>query len=200
MNRIALLRESATLLRNPATFGDGAVLKALAFSDQGSRRVREAMASQRGFIADLDATRLAALPAGSFGRAVYDLCQANDLTLLRPSATLRGLADERFVAVRYAATHDLVHVLIDEGTDYAGEAAVYAFSCAQGYSRVHWLALALGCLLWPLAAPRQAIRIWRGAARGYRKGRRSGLVLAHRFEDDLAEPLEVARRRANVVL
>jgi len=196
MTRIEMLREAAVLLRVPDTLGDGALLKSLAFSTRGPRHVRKALAPLEGFVADLDPEALAHMPEGSFGQAVHRFCVDNRITLLRPRMTerLRAVSKDRVVAVRYAATHDLVHVLIDEGTDYAGEAAVYGFACAQGYSAMHWVAFVLTCTLWPLMKPWQALRIWRAAIRGYRKGRRAPLLLAVRFEDLLGEPLLDVRR------
>jgi ubiquinone biosynthesis protein Coq4 len=196
MTRMAMIREASALLRVPETMGDGALLKSLAFSSRGPKQVREALAPLEGFVADLDPAALAQMPEGSFGHAVHRFCVDNRITLLRPRMTerLREVSKDRVVAVRYVATHDLVHVLIDEGADYAGEAAVYGFACAQRYSGMHWLALSLTCTLWPLLKPWQALRIWRAAVRGYRKGSRAPLVLAMRFEDRLAEPLADVRR------
>ncbi len=193
MTRTEMLREAAVLLRSPDTMGDGALYKSLALSDRGHRQAREALAPLAGFVADLDPAALALMPSGSFGRAVADFCAANHITLLRPSRVLVEASRDNVVAVRYAATHDLVHVLIDEGTHFAGEAAVYGWSCAQGYVYVHWLALVLGCLVWSLLRPWQALRILRGARRGWKKGRGAPLLLAQRFEDRLAEPLEAVR-------
>jgi ubiquinone biosynthesis protein Coq4 len=193
MTRTEMLREAAVLLRNPATMGDGALLKSLALSDRGYRHAREALAPFAGFLADLDPAALARMPAGSFGRATLDFCTSNGITLLRPSRALAEASHANVVAVRYAATHDLVHVLIDEGADFAGEAAVYGWSCAQGYVYIHWVALVLGCVVWSLLRPWQAFRIVRGALRGWRKGRGAPLLLAQRFEDRLAEPLHSVR-------
>lgn len=200
MTRLELLKRAVKLLGDPKTMGDGAVLKAIAVSDLGTDEARAALAPLRGYIADVDPAVLATMPEGSFGRELAEFCEANHITLLRPSPTLAEVADARFIAVRYAATHDMVHVLIDEGTDYAGEAAVYAFSCAQGYARMHWVALALACTLWPLARPWQALRIWRAVLRGYRKGRASEMLLANKFEDRFAEPLDDVRKACGVVL
>jgi ubiquinone biosynthesis protein COQ4 len=196
MTRMEMIREAAVLLRMPETTGDGALLKSLAFSTRGPREVRRALEPLEGFVADLDPDALARMPEGSFGHAVHRFCEDNHITLLRPrmTARLRDVSKDRVVAVRYAATHDLVHVLIDERADYAGEAAVYGFACAQGYSAMHWVAFSLTCTLWPLLKPWQALRIWRAAVRGYRKGQRAPLLLATRFEDRLAEPLELVRR------
>jgi ubiquinone biosynthesis protein Coq4 len=195
MSRITLLREAATLLRDPATLSEGALLKSIALSTRGPRSVRAALRPLEGFVADLDPRALAAMPEGSFGRAVHAFCASNQIALLRPTMTarLRALASGHLVAVRYAATHDLVHVLVDEGADHAGEAAVYGFACGQGYGAAYRLALVVACLLWPLARPLQAARIWRGAWRGCRKGRRAPLLLATRFEDRLDEPLVAVR-------
>lgn len=193
MTRTQMLREAAVLLRSPETMGDGALYKSLALSDRGYRHAREALAPLTGFVADLDPASLARMPAGSFGRAVVEFCEANHITLLRPTRQLTEASRQNVVAVRYAATHDLVHVLIDEGADFAGEAAVYGWSCAQGYVYLHWLALAFGCVVWSLLRPWQALRIVRGARRGWRKGRGAPLLLAQRIEDRLAEPLESVR-------
>lgn len=200
MNRIDLLKRAAVLLRDPATIGDGALLKSLAFSDRGSAEVRTALAPFRATLPAIDDEALATMPEGSFGLSVSRFCRDNGIRLLKPNPVLLELAEDRVVAVRYAATHDLVHVLIDEGTDFAGEAAVYAFSVAQGYSRMHAVALALACLVWPMMRPSEALRIWRGARRGFRKGRRSALLLAHRFEDRFAAPLDEVRRECGVVV
>lgn len=191
-----MLREASELLRNPATVSEGALLKSLALSGRGRRRAREALAPLAGFVADIDPESLSAMPEGSFGRALDRFCRANRIMLIRPTMTarLRELAEDRVVAVRYLMTHDLVHVLLGEGTDYEGEAAVYGFACGQGYSATHWAALLTGCLVWSLARPWQAGRIVRGALRGLRRGRRAPLLLAERFEDRLAEPLDEVRR------
>lgn len=196
MTRLEMLREASVLLRDPASLSEGALLKSLALSGRGSRRAREALAPLAGFVADLDPAALAAMPEGSFGRAVHRFCEENRIALLRPAMTarLRELARERVVAVRYVATHDLVHVLVGEGADYAGEAAVYGFACGQGYSLTHWAALVTACVLWSIIRPLQAPGILRAALRGYRKGRAAPLLLATRFEDRLAEPLDALRR------
>lgn len=196
MTRMEMLREASVLLRDPATISDGVLLKSLALSGRGSRRAREALAPLAGFVADLDPAALAAMPESSFGRAVHRFCEENRIALLRPAMTarLREIAEARVVAVRYVATHDLVHVLVGEGADYAGEAAVYGFACGQGYSLTHWVALVTACVLWSLMRPWEAPRILRGALRGYRKGRGAPLLLATRFEDRLAEPLDALRR------
>jgi ubiquinone biosynthesis protein Coq4 len=158
--------------------------------------VRTALAPLEGFVADLDPEVLARMPEGTFGHAVHRFCTDNKISLLRPrmTARLRDVSRDRVVAVRYAATHDLVHVLIDEGADYAGEAAVYGWACAQGYSAMHWVAFMLTCTLWPMLKPWQALRIWRAAIRGYGKGQRGPMLLATRFEDRLGEPLVDVRR------
>lgn len=196
MTRTQMLREASVLLRRRETIGDGAMLKSIALAGRGSKRAREALAPLEGFVADIDPSLLARMPAASFGHAVHRFCETNRINLLKPTMTarLRELGRDRVVAVRYAATHDLVHVLVDEGADYAGEAAVYGFSCGQGYAIMHWFALVTACIVWPLLRPWQSLRIWRGALRGYRKGRRAPLVLAARFEDLLERPLVDVRQ------
>lgn len=193
MTRTEMLREASVLLRRPETMGDGALLKSLALSDRGPPAVRAALAAYTGRLPELDPAALAASPPESFGRAVHDFCAAHGITLLRPSRALLEASRANVVAVRYAATHDLVHVLLGEGTDFEGEAAVYGWSCGQGYLRMHGLALALACVAWSLLRPGQAPRIWAGALRGWRLGRRTPLLLAQPIEGRLAEPLEAVR-------
>lgn len=196
MTRTEMLREASVLLRDAETMGDGALLKSIALAGRGSARARERLAPLEGFVADVDPSALARMPEGTFGHAVHRFCETNRIKLLKPTMTarLRELAKDHVVAVRYAATHDLVHVLVDEGADYAGEAAVYGFACGQGYALMHWIALVIACIVWPLVRPWQTLRIWRGALRGYRKGTRAPLLLASRFEDRLDQPLTDVRR------
>jgi ubiquinone biosynthesis protein Coq4 len=198
MTRIEMLKEAAVLLRTPETIGDGALLKSLAISDRGYPAAREHLAAFAGDFPQLDPAALARLPDGTFGREVARFCDDNHITLLRPSDRLRDASRADPVAVRYAATHDLVHVLLGEGADYAGEAAVYGWACGQRYSRLHWVALVLSCTLWSLFRPWQAVRIVRGALRGYRKGRGTPMLLAERFEDRLGEPLGAVRASLGV--
>lgn len=200
MTRTEMLREASVLLRRPETLGDGALLKSLALSDRGQARARAELARFAGDFPQLDLAALAAMPEGSFGLAVATFCRDHGITLLRPTDRLREASRDNPVAVRYAATHDLVHVLLGEGTDFAGEAAVYGFSCGQRYLWMHWAALAMACMLWCLLRPWQIARIVGGALRGYRVGRASPMLLAQRFEDRLAEPLEALRRELGLAL
>lgn len=198
MTRLEMLKKASILLQSPETVGDGALLKSLAISDRGYPVARERLAGFAGDFPQLDQAELARLPDGTFGREVARFCETNGITLLRPSDRLREVSRTDPVAVRYAATHDLVHVLIGEGADYAGEAAVYGWACAQRYSRLHWLALGLSCVLWSVLRPSEARRIVAGARRGFGKGRGMPMLLAERFEDHLAEPLTDVRARLGI--
>jgi ubiquinone biosynthesis protein Coq4 len=198
MIRLELLAEAARCLRDPATVSDGALLKSLALSDRGFARARRRLAGFVQGVPLLDLASLRSLPEGSFGRALAQFCDDHRIALLRPSERLRRLSAENPVAVRYAATHDLVHVLLDEAPDPAGEVAVYAWSCAQGYLVVHWFALVAGWLVWSARRPWQSLRLARAARRGYRKGSTMPMLLSERLEDRMMEPLVDVRRQLGV--
>lgn len=78
--------------------------------------------------------------------------------------------------------HDVYHVLTGFDTSWAGELGVWAFVAAQRYSKKHWIAVVLGCLLYPILAPRQIPRLWRNLWAGIAMGRRSDSLILVPFE------------------
>src|SRR6202043_3686310 len=84
-----------------------------------------------------DQASLAALPAGTLGRAYYDFMAAENLSaegLVEASRiTMRSLPadDVTLFRERSREMHDLLHVVTGYGRDPLGEACLVAFSYAQ---------------------------------------------------------------------
>jgi len=167
-----------------------------------SGEARRLLAERPSLVAALaDHEALRRLPDGSFGSAYLafaeargfaadGLQQANDRGLGAVNAGLD--ADRRFFYQRLTGMHDLWHVLTGYGTDESGEAALLAFSLAQGIAgrgiRVILLAVAWRAP-WSggLAFQRQLVAAWR-------RGRRCARLALVTYEELLPRSLASVRR------
>ena len=158
-----------------------------------------------------DRGALAALPAGSFGRAYLAYLDANrfdPLGLLHLKTTLearvRARGEERpqldaareWFRERGILTHDLWHVLTGYGTDDLGEAALLPFSLAQSGGWANALLVA-GVTLRGLRVagptfPRYLLQAWR-------RGRCARWLAALPYEELLSAPLAEVRQRAAIL-
>jgi len=153
-----------------------------------------------------DAAPLAALPAGSLGRAYLSfaeargftpagLLEANERGLGRVNATLD--ADRLYFYERVNVMHDLWHVVTGYDTDEAGESALLAFSHGQGLSgRAMKLLIATALLMGP---KRGGLAFQRFVLQAWRRGRRAERLLHARWEALLALPLSEVRCALGVV-
>jgi ubiquinone biosynthesis protein COQ4 len=152
-----------------------------------------------------DAAALAALPAGSLGRAYLAFAAERGFT---PAGLLelneRGLghvnalldADRLYFYERANVMHDLWHVVTGYDTDEAGEAALLAFSHAQGLSgRAMKLLIATTLAIGP---KRGGLAFQRFVLQAWRRGRRAERLLEAPWEALLALPLGEARRALGV--
>lgn len=157
-----------------------------------------------------DRAALAALPAGSFGRAYAQYLDANrfePLGLLRVKGALEAAVAARGEArpvldparawfrERGILTHDLWHVLTGYGTDDLGEAALLPFSFAQSGGLANGVLVA-GVALRGLALEGPGLLRYLGEA--WRRGRRAVWLAVLPYEDLLPEPLAAVRRRAGI--
>ncbi len=182
--------------------GDEPLFQEFARSRDG-RRLLALRPSLVAALADREALR--SLPDGSLGRAYLafalargfaadGLQQANDRGLGAVNAGLDP--DRRFFYERLTAMHDLWHVLTGYGTDESGEAALLAFSFAQGIAgrgiRVILLAAAWRAP-WSgaLAFQRQLVAAWR-------RGRQSQRLANVPYEELLSRSLASARRSLRI--
>lgn len=157
-----------------------------------------------------DRAALAALPAGSLGRAYLAYLERTGLDptgLLKLKEQMEVYAHSigeplpvldatrEWYRVRGILLHDLWHVLTGYGTDGLGEAALLAFSLAQLPGRANRL-LTVG------AATRGALELGPGFLRymfrAWQRGRRAVWLPALPYEDLLAEPLTEVCRRARI--
>ena len=182
--------------------GDEPLFQEFARSREGRRLLAEPP-SLVAALADHEALRR--LPDGSLGRAYLafaqargfaadGLQQANDLGLGAVNASLDP--ERRFFYERLTAMHDLWHVLTGYGTDESGEAALLAFSLAQGIAdrgiRVILLAAAWRAP-WSGAFgfQRQLVAAWR-------RGRRSHRLAHVPYEELLPRSLASVRRSLRI--
>ena len=159
---------------------------------------RAVLAERRQLLDRLsDRAGLAALPAGTLGRAYYDFVSSEQLSaegLVAVSnlrETLVPGEDMTLFRERTREMHDLLHVVSGYGRDPLGEACLAAFTVAQtglkGFAVIAIAAarkIARGC-------PGQPVR--RAIFEGYRRGRRADWLVGADWEHLLAEPLATVR-------
>jgi ubiquinone biosynthesis protein COQ4 len=157
-----------------------------------------------------DRAALAAMPAGSFGRAYLAYLDANDFhplgllhlkealqaEVLARGETREQLDDAReWFRDRTILTHDLWHVLTEYGTDDLGEAALLPFSFAQTGGYANGLLVAGVAVRGTfLAGPTFPYYLWQA----WRRGRRADWLSALPYEELLPEPLAIVRRIAGI--
>ncbi|MEM6929233.1 MAG: Coq4 family protein [Myxococcota bacterium] len=176
--------------------GDIAILKMDAVSMRARPEHRAALEPMVGRPVDIDLDRLAALPEGTYGRAVADFMRDNDL---QPFVFTDEISPEmrrrNAFGIRVAQTHDLIHVLTGFDTSWPGEMGVYAVQYAQRWSAWSpWLALATW-LIYPFLTGFQLSRLVRAWRRGVAQGRQAPFLLGERLEHHFDEPLDRLRQR-----
>lgn len=177
-----------------APLGDVAVLKVDALAGV-SPDVERKLETARGSEPSHDLRALRKLPPDTLGHAYARFCVANGISPLVVSPALRERFRDRPYPLRYAATHDLHHVLTGFDTSLAGEAGVLAFDVAQGTAPVGRAALSFVRVLYTLVAPWQASAIARNVREGLQMGERAQLVMAAPLEEWFDVPLREVRER-----
>jgi ubiquinone biosynthesis protein COQ4 len=173
-----------------------------------SREGRRLLGLRPSLVAALaDREALCRLPDGSFGRAYLAFAEARGLAADGlQQASDRGLGamnagldpERRYFYERLTAMHDLWHVLTGYGTDESGEAALLAFSFAQGITgrgvRVILLAAAWRApFAGAFAFQRQLVAAWR-------RGRRCARLALVPYEELLPRSLASVRRGLHIPL
>lgn len=146
-----------------------------------------------------DRAALAALPAGTLGRAYLALVERARISpqgIVDASTAERAVpppADDelRWVGERMRDTHDLWHVVTGYDTDVVGELALLAFTFAQAPHL--GIGLIVGfAYLQRFATLNPEIR------RGYRRGKRAAWLPAVAWEELLDQPLDAVRARLGI--
>jgi len=144
-----------------------------------------------------DRASLAALPAGTLGRAYYDFTASENLSvegLVEASQiTMRALPadDVTLFRERSREMHDLLHVLTGYGRDPLGEACLVAFSYVQTGLKGFAVIAAFAARRIARSRPGQPVR--RAVFEGYRHGRSAGWLPGADWEALLAQPVEAIR-------
>ena len=190
---LATLRAS----RAGAPLGDVMMMKLDALSAP-STTVTRRLEALRGYAPEHDLAALRGLPAGTLGKAYAGFLDESGIAPLVVSARMRERFRDTPYALRYTATHDLHHVLTGFDAGLAGEIGVLAFTVGQGSAPVGKALLWLARVIYAIASPTQARRIWHNAGVGLGMGRAAALVIAEPIESWFEEPLEEARRRLRI--
>ncbi|MEM7154403.1 MAG: Coq4 family protein [Myxococcota bacterium] len=194
MNRWALLREIRTAMNEPHRIGDVAAYK----GELGKARARPEVEAQldavRGYHPPIDLAALAQLPAGSFGHEYARFMTTHRLHPIVPTAAVdAAIVARNAFTVRYAAIHDMVHVLTGFDTTWPGEAGVWAFVGGQNYSLGFRIAAVFSLLVAPFRSPLRILTAWRNWRRGWAMGRTATTVLPLRLEERFEQPLADVR-------
>jgi len=199
MTTFQILRSLLSALGDNERIGDVVVLKSALSNQRASPALEARLADVRGYHPRLDLDALAALPAGTFGYEFSRFMRSNELSPITVTGNLPEsmVADNAFM-VRYGIIHDMVHVLTGFDTTWPGEAGVWAFISAQGYSRTFSAAGYAALLFAPLISPLQVGRAWRCWKRGRELGRAAELLLPLRLEELLERSLEEVREALGI--
>ncbi|MCX4239921.1 Coq4 family protein [Paraliomyxa miuraensis] len=174
--------------------GDIAIHKADAFLGRMRPELAAALRRVEPVVPAIDLPALRSLPERSFGRAYARFLDDNGLhPFVVTELTSSQVMQRNLHWARYAVVHDMFHVLLNAGSDLAGEAKVYAFTLAQRISWVFWLYLPLAIVVMPLLAPHRFGAMVRGFRAGYAAGKRLPMLMAQRLEDRFGEGLEEVR-------
>lgn len=164
---------------------------------------RAALADHRCLLDRLkDRQSLAALPAGTLGRAYYDFMSTENLTadMLIEASQLRSdpaaIDDTVWFRERNREMHDLLHVVTGYGRDPLGEACLLGFSYAQTGQK-GFAAIALFAAR-RISQARPGYPIRRAIFEGYRRGRSAGWLIAADWETLLTEPVAAIREKFRV--
>jgi len=198
-SRLGKLREGWRRFKRDGNPGDFAVLKADAFSSKPSPEVEEKLASFAGLPPEIDLDALARLPEGTFGRAYARFMTENALKPFSVSADLAPIAARNVMAVRYATTHDMFHVLLGFDTSWAGEMGVLSFAAAQRYHRQFRIGRAIATILYPILSPLTLRSILRAKRQGSALGRQGVFLLAEPLETRWEMPLATLRRQLTLI-
>src|SRR6516225_5837735 len=159
---------------------------------------RAVLAERRRLLDRLsDRASLAALPAGTLGRAYYEFTASENLSaegLVEASRiTMQALPADDLTLFRERSRemHDLLHVVTGYGRDPLGEACLVAFSYAQ--TGLKGFAMIAAFVARRIARSRPGQPVRRAVFEGYRHGRAAGWLPGADWEALLAHPVEAIR-------
>lgn len=198
---LALRAEAISAYEAGKPIGDVSILKFAALGEPHPAGMDERLSHLRGYAPIYALDTLRALPEDTFGRAYVKFLEDNRIGhMTYTQEMLERFRDAPYV-LRIAMTHDIHHLLVGGDAGIAGETAVAAFQAAQGSLGTTRRAirsvvkLALG---YTKDRPSIAIRVWSNLWNGWRLGRKTPLLIAHRIEEMFELPLEEVRVRVGL--
>jgi ubiquinone biosynthesis protein COQ4 len=146
-----------------------------------------------------DHKALAALPEGTFGRAYADVCIRAGINSMALVEAQRNMSRDyarldparQWFSDRLTVLHDLWHILSGYATQPRGEAAIVAFSYAQG---LNYRPIPIFMALSVIMRVARIGELWRA----YRRGRRTASLTLQRYEELLPLPLDVVREQLHL--
>jgi ubiquinone biosynthesis protein COQ4 len=168
---------------------------------------------EEGFYAEpLDMDELAALPEGSFGRVYHGWIVDNGLTAqiamnyrgfhqaLAASGMLDGMPEElQYAILRGFQQHDFMHVLSGYDSSPQGEIALQAFCLGQLQFPYFAMWMSTVTTQMTYIDPTRIVPLMDAISDGWNYGRATAQLQLHRWEDELARPLEELRAEWRVV-
>jgi len=163
-------------------------------ADPGGRRLLAARPDLPRTLDDHDT--LLSLPQGSFGHAYADMCRRRGINSAALVESQRGMSRDyaqldparQWFSDRLTVLHDLWHILTGYAAQPRGEAAIVAFSYAQGLDyRPMPIFLTLSVTM-RVARVRE---LWAA----YRRGRQTESLILQNYEELLPLPLATVRER-----
>jgi ubiquinone biosynthesis protein COQ4 len=166
-------------------------------SDPNGRRLLAARPDLSRVLDDHES--LAKFPEGSFGRAYVDMCRSRGINSAALVESQRNMSRDyaqldparQWFSDRLTVLHDLWHILTGYAAQPRGEAAIVAFSFAQGLDyRPMPIFLALSVVM-------RVARIGELRA-AYRRGRQTASLILQSYEELLPLPLATVRERLHL--
>lgn len=151
----------------------------------------------------LDRNALAAMPAGSLGRAYLDFMVREDVSVpslleLATSDPYPAMsAEEWLFTERSHVMHDLWHVVTGYGREEAGEVCILAIRSAQMRHVGVWL-LCLGGML-KVGHEQGAGKVRAAVREAFARGRHAAWLYGVDWEAMLAQPLDVVRAQLRLM-
>lgn len=193
--RLAILAVRRAITARP---GDFALLKAELFGTKAPPEIDKKLNLVKGYRPQIDIPALSQLPENTFGRHYANWMIEQNLTPFVISEDLTDIADRNTLAMRYAITHDMIHVLTGFDTSYAGEIGVLSFAVAQNYSPQFKTGLKIASILYPILSLGKFQSIKRAKLMGGELGHQAKFILGERLEDYFKEDLDTLRRQLSL--
>lgn len=181
--------------------GDIAFLKIELLHMIGNRELLNRLKSVAGYFPTIDLEKLSKLPKGTLGYEYAKHMKKNNIQPLKISSDLLEAAKQNPFALRFIATHDIFHVLLDFDTTYAGEIGIAGFIMGQNYSKFFNIYEPIVKYIYPLIFRSQAGKIHTNFIKGKTMGKQSKpFLLAYRFEDNWESLIKDVRAEVGLIL